>query len=315
MPGRASRDLFEGVDPTQKMWMLPAAPPAEVPAPQATHWLFFGAVGAGFALLAGIAAMVAVLARPSGDSPAAASDAGSSPSPTPASASVPAAGQSPASAPPGPSPSASPSPPGETPAGAGTAAAPGSPAPTTPAGGARSATPAPQTTSDPGGQAPQPTTAVPTTAVPTTAVPTTAVPTTAVPMTAAPPVLSGNRTVATAVASNPGGHPCALGSPLVLNFFITRAGPPEPGTPVTIAVSGAGLPSMGGSTVIGPSFGSQGGSASASGSGAYCGFTTTYRIDFTISPGSVSGTITIGGDGALPGGQAIVFSFSGGGPG
>jgi hypothetical protein len=99
-----------------------------------------------------------------------------------------------------------------------------------------------------------------------------------------------------------------------VNFFITRAGPPEPGTPITLTVSGPGLPTMTGNKVFGDGFDSNGGSATVSGTGTYCGFTTTYVMTLNITPAGVSGTLTIGGDGALPGGQAITFSFSGGSP-
>jgi hypothetical protein len=97
-----------------------------------------------------------------------------------------------------------------------------------------------------------------------------------------------------------------------LNFFITRDRSIEP-NPVSIRVTGPGLPTMNGSTVIGPNFDSNGGTASATGTGQYCGFNTSYEISFTISPSGVSGTLTIGGDG-LPGGKPLVLSFTGGPP-
>jgi hypothetical protein len=99
-----------------------------------------------------------------------------------------------------------------------------------------------------------------------------------------------------------------------VNFFIQRAGPPQDGTPITITVTIPGAGTLTGNTVYGPGFNSQGGTASASGTGQYCGFTTSYEMTFTITPSGVSGTLVIGGDHALPGGQPISFNFSGGGP-
>jgi hypothetical protein len=122
-------------------------------------------------------------------------------------------------------------------------------------------------------------------------------------------VLSRPRTVSVSVQSNEGNHPCVVGPTLTLDILITRDTSIEP-NPVAIHITGS-LPAMNGSTVIGPTFGSNGGSASASGTGGYCGFTTSYSTSFTITPSAISGTITIGGDGSLPGGKPLVLSFSG----
>lgn len=131
--------------------------------------------------------------------------------------------------------------------------------------------------------------------------------------TSLPVVLSGNRTTTFVVSVNPGNHPCALGTREV-NFLIQRAGPPENGTPITITVTIAGTATLSGNTTFGPGFNSQGGAASANGTGQYCGFTTSFEMTFTISPSGISGTLVIGGNGSLPGGQPITFNFSGGSP-
>jgi hypothetical protein len=131
--------------------------------------------------------------------------------------------------------------------------------------------------------------------------------------TSVPAVLSGNRTTTFNVSANPGNHPCQLGT-MEVNFLIQRAGPPQDGTPIEITVTIPGAATLHGSTVFGPGFNSQGGSATAAGSGTYCTFTTSYSMSFTISGGSISGTLVIGGDHALPGGEAITFTFSGGAP-
>lgn len=198
-----------------------------------------------------------------------------------------------------------------TPAGQGTA----TPAPAgaaTPAG-ASSATPTP--TPPPTATPTAPIAATPTaTPVPPTATATpTTPPPTATPTT--PPVLlSGNRVVTTSVVENLGSHPLLLPSTFTLNFLITRNIAIEP-NPVSIQVSGGGLPVMTGSTVVGPAFGPNGGGPLvAQGVGTYAGFPTTYVIVFSISPSGVSGTIAIGGDGALPTGFPLVLAFSGGAP-
>ncbi len=126
------------------------------------------------------------------------------------------------------------------------------------------------------------------------------------------PVLSGFRSTNFGVLSNPAAHPCVVGPALELRFFITRDRSVEP-NPVAITVSGPGIPTMTAATVIGPAFDSQGGTASASGTGVYCNYSTSWKLEFTISPQSVSGTLTVGGEG-LPTGLPIVFSFSGGSP-
>jgi hypothetical protein len=127
-------------------------------------------------------------------------------------------------------------------------------------------------------------------------------------------VLSGTRTLTFAVQSNPAGHPCVVGPTLPVNFLIQRDRSVEP-NPVTITVTAGGLPVLTGSTVIGSSFGSEGGKVVVSGTGSYCQRTTSFDMSITISPTSVSGTLVIGGDGALPSGQPIIFSYTGGAPG
>jgi hypothetical protein len=143
----------------------------------------------------------------------------------------------------------------------------------------------------------------------------TSAPTTVVPAetTVPPVVLSGNRSVHTQVQKNDGDHPNDIPADITLNFFITRDRSVMPNA-VHITVSGGGLPTMTGNTVIGPTFDSPGGTASASGGGMYRGFSTSYAIGFTIGASAVSGTITIGGDGGLPGGQPLILSFAGGPP-
>jgi len=201
-----------------------------------------------------------------------------------------------------------------------------SPSPADPAGSTENptptATPTPTPTGTTPGNAASPTSGIAVTPTPTAGVVVTPTPTSGVAITptptatntSPPAVLSGNRTVTFQVSANPGNHPCGVGPTMEVNFFITRAGPPEDGVPITITVTIPGFATLNGNTVFGPGFNSQGGSATAAGSGTYCGFTTSFSMSFTISPGGVSGTLVIGGDGTLPGGQPITFNFSGGGP-
>lgn len=134
------------------------------------------------------------------------------------------------------------------------------------------------------------------------------------PVTPSAPVLSGNRTVTFTVTENPANHPCKLDTREV-NFLIVRpAGTPQNGDPIDITVTIPGGGTLTAHTVYGPGFNNQGGTASASGTGQCNGFPTSYEMTFTISPSGVSGTLVVGGDHSLPSGEAIKFSFSGGGP-
>jgi hypothetical protein len=118
------------------------------------------------------------------------------------------------------------------------------------------------------------------------------------------------RTVQTSVKSNAGNHPCPIATTLNLDILITRNTAIEP-NPVTIRVTGAPLPEMNGTTVIGPAFGPAGGTVTVNGTGGYCNFPTSYSMTFTITPTTITGTITIGGNGSLPTGQPLVLDFSG----
>ncbi|HRC62105.1 MAG TPA: hypothetical protein PLX85_02640, partial [Dehalococcoidia bacterium] len=67
-----------------------------------------------------------------------------------------------------------------------------------------------------------------------------------------------------------------------------------------------------GATQIGPSFGAGGGSFTASGVAPYRGFSTSWAFEGNVIAGrGLSGTLTIGGDGRLPGGRAIAYRLDG----
>ncbi len=51
------------------------------------------------------------------------------------------------------------------------------------------------------------------------------------------------------------------------------------------------------------------GTFSATGDGSYSGYSTSYTFNGTITPGGISGMLSIGDDGGLPGGEAIVYEI------
>ena len=112
----------------------------------------------------------------------------------------------------------------------------------------------------------------------------------------APPGIpaSGSGAASVSIFTNPGGHPSLMPSTLELTWNIT-------GSTITIS----GIPGAGELTgTLG-----DGGFFFATGNGTYAGYSTSFRIDGTITPDGISGTLNIGSDGGLPGGAAIVYEI------
>ncbi|MBX7111361.1 MAG: hypothetical protein K1X87_05880 [Dehalococcoidia bacterium] len=128
--------------------------------------------------------------------------------------------------------------------------------------------------------------------------------------TPAAPVLSGDYDVRLVVESNPGGHPADLIDVSSINLLVGRDRSVEP-NPVRIELR-IGDVTLVGATQIGPSFGAGGGSFTASGVAPYRGFSTSWTFEGNVTAGrGLSGTLTIGGDGRLPGGRAIAYRLDG----
>ena len=96
------------------------------------------------------------------------------------------------------------------------------------------------------------------------------------------------------IFANPGGHPSLMPSTLELTWNIV-------GSTITIT----GIPGVGELTgTLG-----DGGFFFAIGDGAYAGYSTSFRIDGIITPDGISGTLNIGSDGGLPGGELRAGRF------
>jgi hypothetical protein len=94
-----------------------------------------------------------------------------------------------------------------------------------------------------------------------------------------------------------------------VELLIVRDRAVEP-NPVTIEMTVN--PTLTGATQVGPSFSERGGDFSASATPPYEGFQTTWVFQGSVIDGQgISGQLTIGGDGGLPGGQPIVYRVQG----
>jgi hypothetical protein len=105
---------------------------------------------------------------------------------------------------------------------------------------------------------------------------------------------SGTGAASVSIFTNPGNHPSLIPPTLELTWNID-------GSTITIT----GIPGVGEltGTLADTGF------FFAIGDGTYAGYSTTFRIDGIITPDGISGTINIGSDGGLPGGDAIVYEF------
>jgi hypothetical protein len=131
---------------------------------------------------------------------------------------------------------------------------------------------------------PLPSTPTPTTPSPT---PTTPSPTPEIPT-------SGTGAADVSIFTNPGNHPSLMPATLELTWNID-------GSTITIT----GIPGVGEltGTLADTGF------FFAIGDGTYAGYSTNLRIDGNITPDGISGTLNIGSDGGLSGGEAIVYEI------
>lgn len=103
--------------------------------------------------------------------------------------------------------------------------------------------------------------------------------------------------ISTAVVSDPGGHAPFIGDfPPLLEVSIAGNAVSMFGDPPWVTVEGT-IQANGGFT--------------CSGSGTVAGFPDV-QVDFVgqAAPGALSGTLTVGADGALPGGTSVIYSVS-----
>lgn len=117
-----------------------------------------------------------------------------------------------------------------------------------------------------------------------------------IPSSTTPPEIptSGIGAAGVSIYSNPGSHPSLMPAMLELTWNIADS---------TITITG--IPGV--SEVTGTL--EEDGTFSAMGDGSYSGYSTSYTFNGTITPGGISGMLSIGDDGGLPGGEAIVYEI------
>ncbi|MEE9583558.1 MAG: C13 family peptidase [Dehalococcoidales bacterium] len=105
---------------------------------------------------------------------------------------------------------------------------------------------------------------------------------------------SGSGTASAVVTSNPGNHPVLIPGTLTLTWDIVDS---------TIDISG--IPGV----VFPPGLIGEDGFFSVMSTGTYAGYPAAFIFNVIITPGGISGTLTVGANGDLPGGQAIVYQI------